>query len=182
MPGGSKTQPKPQIDFDKFVELKPAWQVEFKHGITRATFRRSMTKLIDIGKSDDPNLHTFAGTITYRCDFDVNDAAYRILDLGKVLGISEAALNGRTLGVRWYGRHVYDMADALKPGKNTLEVKVTTHLGNYTHSLKDNPVAKSWTRQMWVPFEPMGMTGPVRLLKIVDNGAKSSGNTKGEQK
>ena len=180
MPGDSKTQPKPQIDFDKFVELRPAWQVEFKHGITRATFRRSMTKLIDIGKSDDPNLRTFAGTITYRCDFDVNDAAYRILDLGKVLGISEAALNGRALGVRWYGRHIYNMADALKPGKNTLEVKVTTHLGNYTHSLKDNPVAKNWTR--WFPIESMGMTGPVRLLKTVDNGAKSSENTKGEKK
>jgi hypothetical protein len=161
MPGKAKS--RPQIDFDKFAELKPTWQAEFKHGITKATFSRPLTELIDIGTSDDPNLNTFAGTITYRCEFDANDASYKMLDLGRVFGISEVALNGKSLGVRWYGRHIYDASAVLKPGKNSLEIKVTTHLGNYARSFKRNTPAGHWA--WWFPIEPMGLQGPIHLLK-----------------
>jgi len=163
MPGKAKT--KPQIDFDKFVALKPTWQAEFKHGITKDTFSRPMTELVDIGKSDDPNLNTFSGTITYRCEFDANDTSYKMLDLGRVFGISEVALNGKPLGVRWYGRHIYDASAALKTGKNSLEVKVTTHLGNYARSFKRDTPAGRWA--WWFPIEPMGLQGPIRLLKTI---------------
>lgn len=71
-------------------------------------------------------------------------------------------LNGKDLGVKWYGRHVYRVADALRTGRNELQVRVTTVLGNYCKSLTNNPVAQRWTVRQ--PWQPAGMVGPVRLL------------------
>ena len=81
-------------------------------------------------------------------------------------GVSSVRLNGKDLGVRWWGRHLYDATGALAHGRNVLEVEVTTTLGNRMRSLKDNPVAKSWS--WWFPPSSMGLVGPVQLMKPVD--------------
>ncbi len=81
-------------------------------------------------------------------------------------GVSSVRLNGKDLGVRWWGRHLYDATGVLARGRNVLEVEVTTTLGNRMRSLKDNPVAKSWS--WWFPPISMGLVGPVQLMKPVD--------------
>ena len=95
--------------------------------------------------------------------FHIADTKRTILSLGKVYGVSELKLNGKGLGCRWYGEHIYDVAGALRPGKNMLEVKLATVLFNYCHSLKNNPTAQRWAGR----GEPVsvGLLGPVRLLK-----------------
>jgi hypothetical protein len=84
-----------------------------------------------------------------------------LIDLGEVQGITELSLNGRALGTRWYGAHVYDLNGAVKEGENLLSIKLTTISGNYVKSLKDNEVAQRWTRHQ--DNYPMGILGPVRL-------------------
>ena len=81
-------------------------------------------------------------------------------------GVSSVRLNGKDLGARWWGRHLYDATGALAQGRNVLEVEVTTTLGNRMRSLKDNPVAKSWS--WWFPPISMGLVGPVQLMKPAD--------------
>lgn len=112
---------------------------------------------------DDPALNSFAGVIHYKKSFKVGEAsAVRYLDLGTVHGISEVTLNGKTIGAKWYGYHVYDVTGVLRTGINTLDIKVTTVLGNYAKSLKENVVAQQWTRKQ--PLYSMGMLGPVRFV------------------
>ncbi len=154
---------KPEVDFENFSEIEATWQVEFNHAVTGEQFKRSMSELIDLSKSQDQRLNTFAGTAVYRAEFDAVDTQRTILSLGKVYDISQVRLNGRDLGLRWWGRHIYDTSGALKPGKNVLEVKVTTVLSNYAGSLKDNPNAMTWA--WWHPLRPAGLAGPLRLLK-----------------
>ncbi len=89
--------------------------------------------------------------------------AARFLDLGTVREISEVALDGRPLGCRWYGRHVYALPDGLAPGAHDLEVTVTTVAGNYCKTLAGNETAQKWTAKL--PQRPMGLLGPVRLLR-----------------
>ena len=158
---GRRTQ---NADDEKFVEIKSAWQANFLHRITKVTFDKNMDELIDIGKSDDKSLNSFAGTITYRCEFEANDTTYKMLDLGTVHGVSEVIFNGKNLGVRWYGKHIYDTAGALKTGKNSIEIKVTTHLGNYARTFERNSAAGRWA--WWFPIEPMGLLGPVKLKPV----------------
>ena len=118
---------------------------------------------MDLSRSEDPRLHAFAGKVVYRTVFTASKAHEMKLDLGKVHGVSEVNLNGRPLGERWWGAHVYEAGDALRSGRNVLEVKVATVLFNYCRSLH-NPVAKAWARGD-APA-PVGLVGPVRFYPV----------------
>ena len=77
---------------------------------------------------------------------------------------SEVKLNGKDIGVKWWGRHLYLVPDGiLKEGENKLEISYTTTLANYTHSLTGNEVAQRWTN-LQKP-DPMGLSNDIRLLK-----------------
>jgi hypothetical protein len=120
-------------------------------------------KLIDF--KDDPKLQSFGGVIFYEKKLRIeNPENYNSLNLGKVFGISELEVNGQPLGFKWYGRHIYELKGALKIGENTIKIKVTTVLGNYVKSLKDNPVAQQWTIVKPQPLYSMGLVGPVNLF------------------
>ena len=87
-------------------------------------------------------------------------------------GVSEAVLNGQRLGVRWYGRHLYELGDAIRPGRNVLEVTVTTTLFNYCRALTGNAAAQYWVKKSR-PGEtpdlspaPVGILGPVQLVGV----------------
>jgi hypothetical protein len=137
------------------VDLRPAGGMPF---------RRRVPQLFDLSlAADDPEVAGFGGVALYRAEFDWTDESRTLLGLGTVHGVSSARLNGKDLGTRWWGRHLYDAKGALAKGRNVLEVEVTTTLGNRMRSLQDNPVAKSWS--WWFPPIPMGLVGPVQLMK-----------------
>jgi hypothetical protein len=91
-----------------------------------------------------------------------------IINLGKVHGTSELRINGRSCGVKWYGRRTWDVTEYIVAGDNMIEVEVTTSMGNYMKSLTDNPVAQYWTNEgrKIQPLQSMGMTGPVSYYRI----------------
>lgn len=115
--------------------------------------------LVDFSKRED--LKAFAGVIEYENAFSVDKNAGHSIDLGQVYGVSELEINGKPAGTKWYGRHVYDVSTAVKPGRNTIRIRLTTTLGNYMKSLKDNKVAMDWTNHQ--PLYPMGLLGPVSV-------------------
>lgn len=152
---------------EKAIVLQPVsgWRAEFQHAIADKSFSRELTQLADLSRAgNDAPLATFAGRIVYRTQFDNRVGGQMLLDLGQVFDVSEVRLNGKPLGVRWWGRHVYPTAGALRRGRNELEIQVTTMLGNYCKSLQaENPVAKRWA--FWFPPIPAGLVGPVRLVE-----------------
>jgi hypothetical protein len=123
-----------------------------------------MATLTDL--KDDPATVAFAGTVTYRVTVNAeNGAFWEYINLGKVAGICELTVNGHAAGVQWYGRRVYRIGNLLQSGPNVLEIKVTTTMGNYMKTLKDNGVAQKWTneKRQDQPIQSMGLLGPVRL-------------------
>jgi hypothetical protein len=56
---------------------------------------------------------------------------------------------------------IFTICHILKGGRNTVKIKVTTTLGNYMKSLKDNVVAQHWTSKQ--PLHSSGLAGPVKL-------------------
>ena len=90
-----------------------------------------------------------------------------VLNLGKVYGTSELRINGVSCTIKWYDRRIFSIEEYLKPGMNTVEVEVTTSMGNYMKSLTDNPVAQYWTNAGTKdqPLQSMGITGPVSCYR-----------------
>jgi hypothetical protein len=147
----------------EWLPLVAPWDVEFRPA-TGEPFRRRLPQLFDLSlAAGDTAVAGFGGVALYRAEFDTDDLERTVLGLGTVHGVSAVRLNGQPLGVRWWGRHLYDAKGALVKGRNLLEVEITTTLGNHMRTLKDNPVAQAWS--WWFPPIPAGLLGPVQLMK-----------------
>jgi len=150
----------------EWLPVVSPWDVELRPA-GGEPFHRHFPQLFDLSlAADDPEVAGFGGVALYRAEFDWTDESRTLLGLGTVHGVSSVRLNGKDLGTRWWGRHLYDAEGALEEGRNVLEVEVATTLGNRMRSLKDNPVARSWS--WWFPPIPTGLVGPVQLMKPAD--------------
>lgn len=141
--------------------VQSGWRAEFRHCHDGSVKSLLIDELKDL--KDIPDFVSFAGTVIYRNDINAGDTKKVILNLGKVYGTSELRVNGRSCGVKWYGRRIFDISDFIRPGKNEIEIEVTTSMGNYMKSLTDNPIAQYWTNEKnkVQPIQSMGLIGPV---------------------
>ena len=145
------------------MNISKEWDLEFKHCQKRSVSPASMQTLKDLQKVAEYS--DFAGTIIYRKKIEINGKIPDYLNLGKVYGVSELILNGQNCGIKWYGNRIYPVTEFMKEGINDIEIRVTTVLGNYMKSLKDNKVAQLWTNRPHKEQKPssMGMVGPVAV-------------------
>lgn len=143
------------------LTISSPWSLTLNH-VNGSKQSQKLNNLIDF--KEDSNLVSFAGNAIYENSFQVNNAGeISYLNLGKVIGVSEVTLNGKNLGHKWYGDHVYPVKGIVKQGSNTLVIKLTTTLGNYMYSLKDNKDSIKWIKGKKQPLYTMGVLGPVEL-------------------
>lgn len=149
-----------KMNHEHVQQIETVWDCDFYH-VQKNPFSRTLDHLIDLSRSPDEALNTFAGTIVYKTTFECQNPELTMLDLGEVHNISEVILNGQNLGTKWWGNHIYDVAGVIQPGNNQLEIKVTTVLLNYVKSLKENATAQQWTA--YQRPTSLGLVGPVAL-------------------
>ena len=124
----------------------------------------SMKELKDL--KDMEEYKYFMGDILYKTSVKLRATDIpQYINLGKVADICELTINGVSCGTKWYGPRIYDVGSLLHEGENTIEVKVTTRMGNYMQSLKDNAASKRFIFRRNQPFVPAGLIGPVTLYK-----------------
>ena len=92
-------------------------------------------------------LEKFSGYVDYSTEFEA-DRGPALLDLGRVAHLAEVWVNGQNVGARLWAPYAFDVTKALKPGKNTLRVRVGNLIAN----------------NMGLPSES-GLFGPVTLKK-----------------
>ncbi len=155
---GAYWEPLPIEGGARAKVINGVWDVELQHYSGKLEFTK-MDALKDL--KDVPQYTHFAGTVKYSNTFQVkdkNDVNY--LNLGDVHGISTVAVNGKDLGVQWFGNRVYPLKDHIQEGENTVEIWVVTEMANYLKSLKDNNVVQRWNRN---PLKSLGLKGPVQV-------------------
>jgi hypothetical protein len=160
-----KVREKRFPDEDTGLEIDADWQVEF-HPFKGEIFSMESDELFAFGGHEDPRIAAFAGQVSYQATFDLKETGWAFLDLGMEEHITEVKINGTNAGVKWWGRHLYELAPGmLQEGENQLEILYTTTLANYASSLTGNEVARRWIRLE----EPdrMGLTGDIKLLKSI---------------
>ena len=160
---GPEWKPLPRSGTSE-IKIDEGWSGVFDH------CRNGSVKTINLNTLNDlkeiPELVNFAGSITYINSFSISGQSPKsYLNPGKVYGLCEVTLNGKNLGVRWYGERIYDIGESVKEGKNDLQIKVLTSMGNYMKSLTDNPIAQYWTNEKnkVQPLQSMGLIGPVTI-------------------
>jgi hypothetical protein len=143
------------------VLLNENWTVDLIP-VEGEKFTKEIPVLGDLAKM--PGTEAFGGTLIYKKTFDVKKAT--TLNLGKVAETAEVTLNGKNLGVKYWGERIFNVADAIIEGENKIEVKVTTLLWNYCNSktMEENPMAKLWADLNRLKEDkplPSGLIGPV---------------------
>ena len=147
---------------ERIATLDGTWKVRFDP-LGGEDFEMDFDRLPDLSLSDDLRLKGFAGTAVYETRFDA-PAETRYIDLGSVnKGVTEVFLNGRRVGVNWYGRPVFDVSGMLKEKSNILRVKYVSVVNNYCKTLVGDATAMKWSGRN--PWLPNGLTGPVSLRR-----------------
>lgn len=140
--------------------IEGPWQCELQASNAKDVTRLKLDTLGDL--SQRPQTEAFGGVARYRTNVELTQPGKRsMLDLGTVHGASEVIVNGTPVGQRWYGRHLYEIAAALKPGRNEIEIVVRTPLANLVRSLRNSAEAQRWAS--WYELTPTGLAGPVVL-------------------
>jgi hypothetical protein len=180
------------------VDLSRNWKVAFAPKLG-APAQATFASLTPWNKNADTGIKYFSGsanyskTFTYAAPTDKGLKRVR-LDLGEVKNFATVTLNGKPLGTLWKPPFILDVTDAIKPGENRLQVKVTnlwvnriigdeqlppdaewdgTHLKKWPEWLvKNKPRPKTGritftTWKFWDKNSPLldsGLIGPVRVL------------------
>ena len=142
-------------------ELKGGWGLSFPPKLgapPTATFDRLMSW------TDSPEFGVkyFSGTATYAKDFDFSGQpgpqTRFYLDLGVVKNLADVKLNGREQGILWKEPFRLDVTDALQPGRNHLEIRVTNLWPN--RMIGDQLLAPE-KRITWLEYKPYGSFDPL---------------------
>jgi hypothetical protein len=160
--------------------VEGAWDVAFQAG-RGAPATIALPSLASWHQHADAGVRYFSGTGTYTKTIDAPAAWFRpgarmILDLGDVKNIALVTVNGKALGTYWKTPFKVDVTSALKPGANTLEVKVINLWVNRLIGDQQPNVTKKYTytaQQFYAadsPLLPSGLIGPVTVLRRESRG------------
>jgi hypothetical protein len=110
------------------LALQPTWLLTFP--IRGSTQVVSTPKLGSWSELDPTDVKHFSGTATYAAELQIPGSAVAknnrvYLDLGRVEVMAQVFLNGKDLGILWHAPYKVDVTDAIRKGKNRLEIKVT---------------------------------------------------------
>lgn len=111
------------------VQVDGPWQVHFPPG-AGAPETVTFDTLTSWAADPRPGIKYFSGTAAYKNTIVVPDACLAadrrlVLDLGRVEVMAEVRIGGESLGILWKPPFRVDVSDVLKPGENSLEIRVT---------------------------------------------------------
>ena len=142
------------------------WKLTLHQPQLDSTWTAAMDTLKDFKEMKDSSFCCFMGTVDYTATVNLSGSDLpKYINLGKVADICELKVNGQPAGMKWFGERVYDVSSMLHAGDNTIEVKVTTLMGNYMKSLKNNKAAQRFVIKRGQPSVSAGLAGPVKLYK-----------------
>jgi hypothetical protein len=163
---------KPAVTESEVARLDGAWTVRFQEG-RGAPQGATFNKLASWTDNADAGIKYFSGTATYENSFVLpvvgKETAY-VLDLGEVKNLAEVLVNGKNMGIVWKKPFRLSITDALKPGTNTVQVKVTNLWVNRLVGDAQPGVTNKITfttipfYRANAPLLPSGLMGPVRML------------------
>ena len=169
------------------LEIPGPWEVRFPAKMD-VPEHIAVDKLMSLTEHSNEAIRYFSGTVNYQRAFDVpadrlGKGKRLMLDLGRVEAVAEVSLNGKSLGVLGKPPFILDITDTARPGRNSLEVRVT---GTWRNRLLEDakypngftsaaatagghPQFKPWLgvnlklRSDETPA-PFGLIGPVQLV------------------
>ena len=177
-PAQTSLRTLPKIVDSSIATVEGPWDLNFQadHG---APAKITLDKLVSWSDNTDEGVKYFSGTGTYtkiiQAPPDWFKRGTRLsIDLGEVKNLAEVSVNGRPLGIVWKTPYRVDVTNALKPGANTVEVKVTNAWVNRIIGDRQPNVTKTYTFTSPNYYKAdsklvaSGLLGPVQIVQSTD--------------
>jgi hypothetical protein len=168
---GNASASSPEADPREPIPVAGPWTVRFPDG-WGAPPSLTLDRLISWTEHPDPGVRFFSGIAECRTEVSVPAAWLPAgrrthLDLGELWAVAEVELNGRNLGVAWKRPFRLEATAALRPGANTLLVRVANNWVNRLLGDSQSSGGPRFTRTNVRPPaaapRSSGLFGPVRL-------------------
>ena len=158
--------------FVRTIHITGNWIVNFDPKMQGPSKPVVFKQLEDWTQNKEDSIKYYSGTAYYHHTFEVskiNNGERVLLDLGNATAIAKVKVNGKAIGGLWTAPYKIDITNALKSGKNDLEIKVVNNwinrlIGDRKLSVNER---KTWTyydaREPAVNLQPSGLFGPVKM-------------------
>lgn len=190
----------PKREFTQLTEITGPWHVAFEAERGGPKEPVTFERLQDWSQHPDDAIRFYSGTATYKASFmladvpeDADGDRKLYLDLGRVEIMAAVKINGRDMGIAWKAPYRIDVSKAIRPGENSLEIKVVNlwinRLIGDEHRPDDSPRTDKGTLETWPewihgnkpsptgrltftswrlwkkddPLQPSGLIGPVTM-------------------
>ena len=151
------------------------WELSFQPD-RGAPAKITVDKLGSWSDSTDEGVKYFSGAGTYTKTIQAPQdwfkrGAHLLLDLGEVKNLAEVSVNGKPLGIYWKPPYRVDVTKVLKPGSNSVEIKVTDPWVNRIIGDRQPNVTKTYTFTSPKFYKadsklvPSGLLGPVQIVQ-----------------
>ncbi len=155
--------------------LEGAWEIAFQPD-RGAPAKVTFNNLASWTENSDAGIKYFSGTAAYTKTIQAPTSWFKPgeqiwLDLGDVQNIAEVAVNGKKVAAVWRKPFRVNLTGTLKPGANTVEVKVTNVWVNRLIG-DQQPGAQKITYTPQPPYRadsPLltsGLLGPVKMVSL----------------
>ena len=160
------------------AEANPAlnsdWKISFAPD-RGAPATAEFKTLTSWSENSDAGIRYYSGTSTYTKTVSASASWFKphqqlFLDLGSVREIAEVSVNGKSIGTLWKTPFRLDVTAALKPGENTIEIKVANLWVNRLIGDQQPGTTIKYTYADITPYSatsPLvssGLLGPIHLV------------------
>jgi hypothetical protein len=153
------------------AKVTGAWDVSFQPG-RGAPASIHLAALGSLSENADPAIKYFSGTASYRTSFQAPAGLAGhplMLDLGQVGDVAEIVVNGKPVGTAWKAPYRVDVSKVVRPGVNTVEVRVADLwvnrlIGDAQPGASKITFTTAPTYKPDAPLRPSGLIGPVSVL------------------
>jgi len=158
------------------TSIEGSWDLAFQ-AERGAPAKITLPALVSWDQNSDTGVKYFSGTGAYTKIVQAPADWFRtgtklIMDLGDVKNIADVTVNGKSLGIIWKAPFRVDVTSALKPGENTLEIKVVNLWVNRLIGDQQPDVTQKITYTAASPYRagspllPSGLIGPVQVIRL----------------
>jgi alpha-L-rhamnosidase/F5/8 type C domain len=169
----------PSVTEKELATITGEWDLNFqkKRGAPDSLKISELTSWTNI---PDPGVKYFSGTATYTKTINAPAEWFRkdaliSVDLGEVKNLAEVFVNGKSLGIIWKKPFRANLTGILKPGNNTLVIKITNLWVNRLIGDAQPGVTNKITYTTMPfyransPLLPSGLLGPVKIFSKTIN-------------
>jgi len=170
-PAAAASRSLPKANWTEVGKIDGSWIVAFQPG-RGAPGTITLDELQSLSDNSDPGIRYFSGVATYRKTFTaprtLGRGAPAMLDLGRVADLAEVRVNGKSVGTVWKAPYRLDIASALRPGRNSIEIKVANRwinrlIGDAQPGATKITYTSLPTYKQDAPLPQSGLIGPVTL-------------------